>query len=127
MLDLVWDPLDFEGLDGWTQSRFVVPSELPRVTQLFATKVCRSALTDLARAQEVSDLPPLYQEWAVRPAVRFSMQSYHQATLGEAFVRQRLGLPGALECLQEGASRFDFDADTRRQLITLLEAGSLHP
>ncbi len=125
MLDLVWDPLDFVGLDGWTQSRFVVPYELPRLTQLFATKVCGTALLDLAKAQQVSDLPRLYQEWAARPAVRFKMQNYHQATLGEAFVRQRLGLPGALDCLQEGVARFDFDDDARRQLIALLKADSL--
>lgn len=127
MLDLVWDPLDFARLDGWTQSRFVVPSELGQRAQLFATKVCRSALADLARAQQVADLPVLYREWAVRPAIRFEMQNYQQATLGEAFVRQRLGLPGALECLQEGASRFEFDDETRRQLIALLESGAQQP
>jgi hypothetical protein len=127
MLDLVWDPLDFAGLDGWTQSRFIVPSELSRLTQLFANKVCRTALADLARAKQVSDLPMLYQEWAARPVVRFKMQNYHQATIGQAFVRQRLGLPGALECLEEGASRFEFDDDTREKLIALLEAGSLQP
>jgi hypothetical protein len=127
MLDLVWDPLDFAGLAGWTQSRFLVPSELPRLTRLFATKVCRSALADLARAEQVSDLPALYREWAARPAVRFKMQNYQQAALGEAFVHRRLGLPGSLECLLEGASRFDFDADTRRQLIALLEGDSQQP
>ena len=127
MLDFVWDPLDFVGLEGWTQSRFVVPDEFPRLTQLFATKVCRTALIDLAKARQVSDFPSLYEEWAARPAVRFKMQNYHQATLGEAFVRQRLGLPGALACLEEGAARFDVDDDTRRQLIALLDAGSQQP
>lgn len=124
MLDLVWDPLDFAGLEGWTQSRFVLLSELPRLTKLFAAKVCRAALVDIARAKQVSDLPTLYREWAARPAVRFRMQNYVQATLGEAFVLQRLGLPGAAACLQEGASRFDFDDATKRQLEKLLEAGS---
>jgi hypothetical protein len=127
MLDLVWDPLDFAGLDGWTQSRFVEPPELPQITQLFAAKVCRAALADLARAKQVSDLPALYREWAARPAVRFKMQNYHQATLGEAFVRQRLGLPGALQCLQEGAARGDFDDEAKRQLTLLLEAGFSPP
>ena len=127
MLDLVWDPLDFVGLDGWTQSRFVVPDEFPRLTQLFATKVCRAALVDLAKARAVSDLPSLYQEWAARPAVRFKMQNYHQAALGEAFVRQRLGLPGALACLEQGAARFDCDDDTKQQLIALLHAGAQQP
>lgn len=124
MLDLVWDPLDFVGLDGWTQSRFVVLAELPRVAQLFAAKVCRAALADVAKAQHVSDLPLLYREWAARPTVRFSIQNYPQAPIGEAFVLKRLGLPGALDCLRGGTSGSDFDDATRQQLLSLLEAES---
>jgi hypothetical protein len=125
MLDLVWDPLDYAGVEGWTQSRFVAASELPRLAELFAAKVSNAALNDLARARHISDLPALYREWAARPCVRFSIKNYIQAPLGEAFVLKRLGLPGASACLEEGASRFGFDDNARRRLATLLEAATL--
>jgi hypothetical protein len=124
MLDLVWDPLDFAGVDGWTQSRFVVLSELPRLVQRFAEKVCRTALEDLAKAQQVSDLPLLFREWAARPVVRFSIKNYKQAPLAEAFVLQRLGLPGALDILHDAAARFDSIGDTKQRLEKLLRAES---
>ncbi len=123
MLDLVWDPLDFSGVGGWTPSRFVALSELPRLAKDFAAKVCRAALPDLAKAQQVSDLPALYREWAARPTVRFSIENYPQARLGEAFVLKRLGLPGAMECLPADVTQ-DLDDATRRELLALLEAGS---
>jgi hypothetical protein len=85
MLDLVWDPIDFAGGDGWTLSRFTAPAALPRLTQRLAVKVCRAALADLARAEQVSHLPALYREWAARPAVRFDMQNY--TSCGAARVR----------------------------------------
>jgi hypothetical protein len=124
MLDLVWDPLDFAGLTGWTLSRFTAAAELPQVTKAFAGKVCRAALADLARAAQVSDLPTLYREWAARPCVRFSALNYHQATLGEAFVLAKLGLPGAIEVLREGAARFSFDDATMQELLKRLETSS---
>ena len=108
LLDVVWDPLDFDGLEGWTLSRFTALADLPHVAELFAAKACGAALTDLAKAQQVSDLPPIYLEWETRRAVRFAKHNYVQAPIGEAFVLGRLGLPGAHDLLSKAIERHDY-------------------
>lgn len=124
VLDLVWDPLDFDGVDGWTQSRLVAMSDLERLAGSFAVKVCQRALSDLARVRGVSDLPGLYREWDARPAVRFSRESYPRSLISEAFVLQRLGLPGGSERLREGCSRAELDDSIQDELTALLDACS---
>lgn len=124
LLDLVWDPLDFAGLDGWTFSRFGVEAELASRAHAFAAKVCRSALGDLDRASQISDLPVLYREWAARPTVRFSIENYNQAFLVEAFVKAHLHQDDALSCLQAGAKRAQLDDALVQDLVNLFDSVS---
>jgi len=43
-LDLVWDPLDFDGVDGWTQSRLVAMSDLERLAGLCSQGLSEGAV-----------------------------------------------------------------------------------
>jgi hypothetical protein len=121
-LDLIWDPLDFAGAEGWTVSRICAPSDVPSQVREYARKVCDAALSDVERATEVAALPALYREWAGRRSVRFSFLNYQQAAIGEAFVLARLGLPGALECLRAGMARFDLEPQVTKELEKRLAA-----